>query len=187
MAAGETILLEVVTPTGVALREQVTDVTAPSVGGEFGVLPGHLPLMAALRTGICTFHKAGEERRFAVSYGFVEVAHDTAILLTEQFVEKDDVDVVRVRRRLKEVDDELDHWQGDLTDPKRHELIEEEQWLAAQLELIGDPPPPTVREDTRFLNDKAQPPPEAEFVEEQQPDDSLTDHKSPGSSFPDSR
>ena len=30
----ETILLEIVTPTGVALREQVLDVTAPSVSGE---------------------------------------------------------------------------------------------------------------------------------------------------------
>jgi F-type H+-transporting ATPase subunit epsilon len=48
----ETILLEIVTPTGVALRKQVTDVTAPSVAGEFGVLPGHLPLLAALRTGL---------------------------------------------------------------------------------------------------------------------------------------
>jgi F-type H+-transporting ATPase subunit epsilon len=184
MAAAESIRLEIVTPTGVALREDVNDVTAPSVSGEFGVFPGHLPLTAALRTGLVTYHQAGEEHRFAVSYGFVEVAHDVALLLTERFITKDAVDVVRVRLRLKEVDDELDHWQGELTDPRRRELIEEEQWLAAQLELIGDPPPPTVREDTRFLADKAEALPVDEMVDGQTPDESLTDHKKPGSAFP---
>src|SRR6185436_16244515 len=103
--------------------------------------------------------------RVAVAYGFAEVIHDTALLLTERFMKKGDVDVVKVRLRLKEVDEELDHWQGELTDPRRRELIEEEQWLATQLELIGDPPPPTVREDTRFLAPHAEPSSEEEMVE----------------------
>jgi F-type H+-transporting ATPase subunit epsilon len=181
----ETIQLEVVTPTGVALREKVNEVTAPSVAGEFGVLPGHLPLLAALRTGLVTYRKDGQESRIAVHHGFVEVADDVALLLTERFMKKDDVDVVRVRLRLKEVDEELDHWQGELTDPRRRELIEEEQWLAAQLELIGDAPPPTVREDTRFLEPGAEAPSESEMVEYQKADEDLTDHHGPGSAFPD--
>jgi F-type H+-transporting ATPase subunit epsilon len=183
--AAETILLEIVTPTGVALRERVSEVTAPSVAGEFGVLPGHLPLLAALRTGLVSYKKDGADGRIAVHHGFVEVANDVALLLTERFARKEDVDVVKVRLRLKEVDTELDHWQGDLTDPARTALIEEEQWLAAQLELIGDAPPPTVREDTRFLAPHAQPPSEEEQVEYGKADESLTDHHGPGSAFPD--
>jgi F-type H+-transporting ATPase subunit epsilon len=172
----ETILLEIVTPTGVALREKVTDVTAPSVAGEFGVLPGHLPLLAALRTGLVTYHKDGTEHRLAVHHGFVEVANDAALLLTERFATKDDIDVVKVRLRLKEVDSELDSWQGELTDPRRRELIEEEQWLATALELIGDPPPPMVREDTRFLAEHAEAPSLEEMREGSKPDETLTGH-----------
>ena len=183
MASAETILLEIVTPTGVALHDRVTEVTAPSVDGEFGVLPGHLPVLAALRTGLVSYKKDGKESRVAVHHGFVEVNHDVALVLTERFVKKDDVDVVRVRLRLKDVDAELDHWQGELTDPRRRELIEEEQWLAAQLELIGDPPPPTVREDTRFLADHAESLPEAEMVDTQQTDESLTDTHTTGGPF----
>lgn len=183
--ASETILLEIVTPTGVALREQVAQVTAPSVIGEFGVLPGHLPLLAALRTGLVSYQQQGEEHRLAVAHGFAEVTRERTLLLTDKFATKDTVDVVRVRLRLKEVDHELDHWQGELTDPARRELIEEEQWLATQLELIGDAPPPMVREDTRFLAAHAASLPEAEMVEGAEPDDSLTDHKGPGSGFPD--
>jgi F-type H+-transporting ATPase subunit epsilon len=184
MASAETILLEIVTPTGIALREHVSDVTAPSIAGEFGVLPGHLPLLAALRTGLVTYHKGGVENQFAVANGFVEVAHDTALLLTDRFARKEDVDVVKVRRALKEVDAELDSWQGELTDPRRKELIEAEQWLAAQLELIGDPPPATVREDTRFLAEHAEAPPLDEMLEGSEPDMDMTDHKKPGSAFP---
>src|SRR5262245_45023627 len=183
--AAEQILLEIVTPNGMLLREKVSEMTAPSVGGEFGVLPGHLPLLAALRTGIVTYKHDGQENRIAVHQGFVEVVNDVARLITEKFTKKDDVDVVRVRLRLKEVDEKLDHWQGDMTAPERKELIEEEQWLAAQLELIGDAPPPTVREDTRFLTEHAQSPSEAEMVEYQQESESLTDHHGPGSAFPD--
>jgi F-type H+-transporting ATPase subunit epsilon len=183
--AAETILLEIVTPTGVALREHVTEMTAPSVAGEFGVLPGHLPVLAALRTGLVSYRKDGQEGHIAVHHGFAEVVHDVALLLTERFMKKDDVDVVRVRLRLKEVDAELDHWQGDLTDPRRRELIEEEQWLAAQLELVGDPPVPTVREDTRFLQQGAEALSEAEMVEYSKADESLTDHHGGGAPFPD--
>lgn len=184
MAAADTILLEIVTPTGVVLKERVNEVTAPSVAGEFGVLPGHLPLLAALRTGIVTYKQDGVARQLAVHHGFIEIVNDTALLLTEKYATRPDVDVVRVRQRLKEVDEELDHWQGDLTDPKRRELIEEEQWLAMNLGLIGDPPPPMVREDTRFLAEHAEAPPVEEMVEGQTPDESLTDHKKPGSAFP---
>ncbi|HEY4121066.1 MAG TPA: ATP synthase F1 subunit epsilon [Byssovorax sp.] len=181
----ESIALEIVTPSGVALHEDVSDLTAPSVAGEFGVLPGHLPLLAALRTGIVTYHQGGQEHKVAVHHGFVEVAHDQALLITERVAQKKDVDVVKVRARLAEVGAELGHWQGELTDPARTQLIEEEQWLAAELELIGDPPPPVVREDTRFLTDHAEPPSEAEMVEYQQSAESLTDNSGGGGPFPD--
>lgn len=175
----DNIFLEIVTPTGVALRERVVELTAPSVAGEFGVLPGHLPLLAALRTGLVSYKQDGKENRIAVHHGFVEVVNDTALLLTEKFATRDDVDVVRVRKRLKEVDEALDHWTGELTDPRRTELIEEEQWLATQLELIGDAPPPMVREDTRYVVAHAEPPPVDELARESQPDEDLTDPNTP--------
>ncbi len=55
------IQLEIVTPRGRALTASVDEVTAPSVNGEFGVLPGHLPLLAALRTGIVSYRQGGRD------------------------------------------------------------------------------------------------------------------------------
>jgi len=147
----ETLDLEIVTPSGVALKRDVNEVTAPSVAGEFGVLPGHVPLLAALRPGIVTYRSGGEEMKVAVANGFAQIVNDKALLLTERFAKKEDVDIVAVRARLKEVGEELSTWAGAHDAADRAALIEEEQWLAAELELIGDPPAPTVREDTRFV------------------------------------
>ncbi len=140
------ILLEVVTPEGVALTEHVHDLTAPSVKGEFGVLPGHRPLLAALKTGIVSYHHAGGgEERVAVGSGFVEIMDDHAVLLTDRFIKKEDVDPVRARLNLKEADEELDKFDGDPESVEYAELVAREVWAATQLVLYGDPPPPTVR------------------------------------------
>ena len=81
----DNIFLEIVTPSGVQLRERVAELTAPSVAGEFGVLPGHLPVLAALRTGIVSYKMDGKESKVAVAHGFVEIVHDAALLITEKF------------------------------------------------------------------------------------------------------
>ncbi|MEZ4440674.1 MAG: ATP synthase F1 subunit epsilon [Polyangiaceae bacterium] len=136
--------LEIVTPSGVVLAESVDEVVAPSVQGEFGVLAGHLPMLAALHTGLLHYKKGGESVDVAVGTGFAEVINDKAIILTDRFITKEKVEVLEVRERLKEVDAALEQWDGDLEAPERLELIEEEQWLATQLELYGDPPVPKV-------------------------------------------
>jgi F-type H+-transporting ATPase subunit epsilon len=149
------IHLEIVTPDGVKLDEQVREVTAPSVDGEFGVLPGHRPLLAALKTGIVTYKEDGETHRIAVGAGFVEVADDEALILTDHFMREGDVDPVRARLELKEADEALAAFDGDPASPEYAELVERELWAAAQLELYGDPPPPTVRREYQVLSREA--------------------------------
>ena len=141
----ETIALEIVTPDGLKLKEQVNELTAPSVQGEFGVLPQHRPMLAALATGIVTYIQNGKTESVAVGPGFVEIAADKALLLTDRFCKKEDLDPVRARLDLKEADEQLDHFKGDPESAEYAALVEREAWAAAQLELHGDPPPPRIR------------------------------------------
>lgn len=140
-----TIHLEVVTPDGVKLAADVSEFTAPSVDGEFGVLPGHVPLLAALTTGIVTYIQGGEKHAVAVGAGFAEVSGDKALLITDRFINKADIDPVVVRLALKEADEALDKFDGDLQGPEYGELVAKELWAAAELELYGDPPPPRMK------------------------------------------
>jgi F-type H+-transporting ATPase subunit epsilon len=150
MAEVRHIRLSIITPEGVALQEEVRDLTAPSVEGEFGVLPGHRPLLAALRTGIVSYHADDGEHWVAVGPGFVEVNDDRALLLTERFIKKGDVDPVQARLDLKEADAALDAFTGEPGSPEHGQIIMSEAWAAARLELYGDPPPPTLRTFDEF-------------------------------------
>jgi F-type H+-transporting ATPase subunit epsilon len=142
---GGKITLEIVTPQGSALRAEVDEVTAPSVSGEFGVLPGHLPLLAALRTGLVTYRRGSDETKIAVAEGFVEIADDRALILTDKVMNRDEVDPVRVRLELKQVDEQLDHYTGEPGSAEWQALVAREVWAATQLELYGDPPPAMQR------------------------------------------
>lgn len=141
----DTIALEIVTPEGVKLRERVTELTAPSVRGEFGVLPGHRPMLAALATGLVSYLHQGQKHEVAVGAGFAEVLDDKVIILTDRFTSKQEIDPVLVRKELKEVDEALENFQGDQSSSEYAELVARELWLAAELDLYGDPPPPRLR------------------------------------------
>jgi len=156
--------LQIVTPEGVQLSETIDELTAPSVEGQFGVLPGHRPMLAALATGIISYIKAGSVTQVAVGSGYVEIHADKAVVLTDRFSTKAAVDPVRVRLDLKEADQALDSFEGDLGGAEHAELVSRELWAAALLELYGDPPPPTVRGYTETL------PPQS-FVETAAPGD----------------
>lgn len=138
------IHLEIVTPEGVKFSAEVDEFTAPSVQGEFGVLPSHRPLLAGLKTGIVTYKQDGETRAVAIGPGFAKVSDDRANIITDRFIKKDDVDAVVARKDLKEAEDAMDALSQDASEAEKTEKIAASRWAAARLELYGDPPPPTV-------------------------------------------
>ena len=78
------ITIEIVTPTQLVLRQTADSFTGPGTVGEFGVLPGHRPLLASLRTGVVRYSEAGIEKRLAIGPGFAELDNDRIIVLTEK-------------------------------------------------------------------------------------------------------
>ena len=148
--ASDKIDLEIVTPKGKALSASVDEVTAPSVQGEFGVLPGHLPIVAAIRTGIVTYRQGTESKRVAVGPGFAEAGQNKLLILAEEYAERPQIDPVVVRKELAEIQAKLEKVLAVIettpeTDSEKKSLIDRENWLAAQLELHGDPPAATMR------------------------------------------
>src|ERR1700722_19872707 len=135
------IQLEIVTPKGRALSVAADEVTAPSVDGEFGVLPGHLPLLAALRTGLVTYRVGGDTKKCAVGPGFVEAGPDKVAIVTDEFTERDQIDPVLVRKELGEVQGKISaevakpQDNGEAPSGELEALIRRENWLAAELEL----------------------------------------------------
>ena len=89
------IHLEVVTPTGPVVSDEVDIVTAPGHGGDFGVLANHAPFLSTIKTGTLSFSKDKQTRYLMVSGGFSEVSNNKITFLVESAEFGHDIDVDR--------------------------------------------------------------------------------------------
>lgn len=132
--AGGRIRLEVVTPLGLALRAEVLETEAPSVLGEFGVLPGHLPLLAALGAGVLRYRTDSGMRAAAVGPGFVEAGPEKMLLLTESFEKGDEVDVETARKELADAEARLGAFAEWHEGAAYEEIRRDLAWAQARIE-----------------------------------------------------
>jgi F-type H+-transporting ATPase subunit epsilon len=95
MALPTSIVLEVVTPEGLLLREEVAEVIAPGSEGYFGVRPGHTPMLATLGVGEISYRVAGTWHFLTCFWGFCEVLPDRVNILAEIGERAEDIDVAR--------------------------------------------------------------------------------------------
>lgn len=124
--------LEVATPTGLALSTTAAHVEAPSVDGEFGVYPGHLPLLAALKSGVLSYTQGHKKHVAAVGPGFVEAGPDKVLLLTDLFADATSLSEEAVRKDLDETAKALNAFKGDPTSAEREELQRKLEWAQAR-------------------------------------------------------
>ena len=91
----EKINLEVVTPKGAIVSEEVDIVTAPGFAGEFGVLANHAPFLSTIKIGTLRYKKGGTEQELMVSGGFCEVSNNKITFLVESAERGSEIDVDR--------------------------------------------------------------------------------------------
>lgn len=103
----EKLRLELVTPYKKALSEDVDEVTAPGTLGEFGILPGHTPLLTTLKIGELSYRRGSEVFHLAVNWGYVEVEDDKVTVLVETAEPADEIDLERARAALGRAEEAL--------------------------------------------------------------------------------
>ncbi len=88
------IALEVVTPTGAVVDEDVDIVNAPGYGGDFGVLANHAPFLSTIKIGILSYENGKKRESLMISGGFCEVSNNKITFLVEsaEFGRQIDVD-----------------------------------------------------------------------------------------------
>ena len=97
-----TIYLEVVTPYGVILKEDVDSFSVTTTEGEIGVLPHHIPLFTNLAPGVLRYWKGEIPYFMAVMDGFLEVAEgNRAVLLSSAAEQATDIDQLRATEAKK--------------------------------------------------------------------------------------
>jgi F-type H+-transporting ATPase subunit epsilon len=141
--------LSVTTPRGSLVDTDVEEVTAPGELGEFGVLPGHVPLMSALKPGVLWYKAKDHAGILAIGQGFLQVAplpqaddhhgnvgRDRVLVLVDQALTARDVDTARAEKDLAAADKELAVWHGEL-DGAHQALVERRGWAQARLDAAA--------------------------------------------------
>ena len=139
MATGlNTILVvNVVTPKGVIAHTEADSVQAPGEQGEFEMLPGHIPMLTALRPGVLTIGTKARAR-FAVSSGYLRVDPTGAVeILVEQAVPAKEIDSEAAKKDLATAKAELDKWGDKPMDGDYVNLQQRAGWAQARLDTVG--------------------------------------------------
>ncbi len=103
----EKIQLEIVTPKGAVVSEQVDIVTAPGFGGEFGVLANHAPFLSTIKIGTLSYRQGGNDKVLMISGGFCEVSSNKITFLVEAAERGADIDVDRAMRAKERAEKRL--------------------------------------------------------------------------------
>ena len=130
--------LEVATPSGLALQAHVDWVQAPSVEGEFGVEPEHIPLLAVLKSGTLRYRSENKVHLAVVGPGFVEVGREKVLLLTEKFCRSEEIQPEQIREELERADLRLRTYHGATDDPDYVELQRDSDWARACLNALEE-------------------------------------------------
>lgn len=122
--------VEVLTPEGEVLNEEVEMVSTRTTTGEIGILANHAPLLGMLEpTELRVYRSDDEIVRYAQSEGYLEVGGNHVMLLVQDIQRPDQLDVGVLRERLAEAERELEA-SGEDTERRRAALRDQKRWQA---------------------------------------------------------
>jgi F-type H+-transporting ATPase subunit epsilon len=107
MAIPKHLQLLFVTPDRALAQEDVDEVELPGEEGYFGVLPGHAPLLAALRTGEMWYRKGAQKHYAFIDGGFAEVLPDRVSIMAQVAERAEDIDLARAEASKRRAEDLL--------------------------------------------------------------------------------
>ena len=109
-------------------------VVVPGAEGDFGVLPGHTPVISTVRPGVIHIFEGGAVKtRIFVAGGFAEVTAERCTVLAEEAVLLDDIDRDQVEKSLQEAMEDI----SDAGDNSTERALAEQRADSARAKLAS--------------------------------------------------
>jgi F-type H+-transporting ATPase subunit epsilon len=115
------LTLEIVTPAARVYSDTIDSVVIPALGGEVGILPGHIPLLTQVDHGALRVLKDGQSFNLAVGGGFAQVSGDRVSVLADFAIEEEKIDEHAAEAAMKRAEDDL---KGASLEPAEIERLE---------------------------------------------------------------
>jgi len=104
------INLDLVSPESKLMSDGVTMAVIPGSEGDFGVLSGHAPLVANVRTGVVEIYRDNMNDvtdRIFIAGGVADVTGDQCTLLAEQAINVNDIDKADIDQQITNIESDL--------------------------------------------------------------------------------
>ena len=111
-----TFHFDLVSPEKLAFSGEVDQVDIPGAEGDFGVLAGHAPVVAAVRPGILTVITGGSKQKIIVLGGLAEISDKGLTLLAEVATSIDELDHAKFAETITAMEAKLAEKEGSELD-----------------------------------------------------------------------
>jgi F-type H+-transporting ATPase subunit epsilon len=111
-----TFHFDLVSPEKLAFSGDVDQVDVPGVEGDFGVLAGHAPVVAAIRPGILTVITGGTKQKIIVLGGLAEVSDKGLTVLADVATSLDELDRAQFADTIADMQAKLSEKEGSELD-----------------------------------------------------------------------
>jgi F-type H+-transporting ATPase subunit epsilon len=111
-----TFQFDLVSPEKFVFSGEVDQVDVPGVEGDFGVLAGHAPVVAAIRPGILTVTSGGSQQKIIVLGGLAEVSDKGLTVLADVATELEELDRAELADKISQMEGKLAEKEGSELD-----------------------------------------------------------------------
>jgi F-type H+-transporting ATPase subunit epsilon len=101
------LTLEIVTPEAQVYSDTIDSVVIPTVEGEVGILPGHIPLLTQVEDGELQVTKNGKTELLVIGGGFAQVEGNRVRVLAEHAVTESAIDEKAVQAALERAEAQM--------------------------------------------------------------------------------
>ena len=111
-----TFHFDLVSPEKLAFSGEVDQVDIPGVEGDFGVLAGHAPVVAAIRPGILTVTSGGTHQKIIVLGGLAEMSDNGLTVLADVATSIEELDRAKFADQISNMEAKLAEKDGSELD-----------------------------------------------------------------------
>lgn len=115
------IHVRIVTPKGIYKEFDTPILNIPTVDGERGLLPNHMPLVTMLTIGVMSSEENGQRNYYAITNGLFYFRDNVAEIMTDTIENRDEIDLdrassakARAEKRLQSSDPNIDQKRAEL-------------------------------------------------------------------------
>jgi F-type H+-transporting ATPase subunit epsilon len=101
------LTLEIITPEDRVYSDTVDTVVIPTLEGEIGILPGHIPLLTQVADGELRVTKGTETKALVVGAGFAQIDGDRVRVLAEFAINEAQIDENAAQKAIQRAEESL--------------------------------------------------------------------------------